>query len=67
MRNQFFRTLSAWCFKSTLSTYEPTMVMCRTSLSADVFIIRPYNVTGLNKKYLLSVQLMTQTNLWALP
>ena len=25
MRNQFFRTLSAWCFKSTLSTYEPTM------------------------------------------
>ena len=27
MRNQFFRTLSAWCFKSTLSTYEPTMYL----------------------------------------
>ena len=30
MRNQFFRTLSAWCFKSTLSTYEPTMTETAT-------------------------------------
>ena len=33
MRNQFFRTLSAWCFKSTLSTYEPTMLL--TNLTND--------------------------------
>ena len=52
MRNQFFRTLSAWCFKSTLSTYEPTML--ETSYYAALYVMRSFN-----SSCLLSVCVLT--------
>ena len=48
MRFEFFRTLSALCFKSTLSTYEPTML---TLTHGDKIYVSDVWISSVMKKF----------------